>query len=121
MTGDELRFIGKAHANKQLSGDGLLTRRRHVWLEQRIGCKKALLTHLCTGAPEMAAWLLDLQPDNEVIMPSFTFVPTSNDFALRGATPVFVDIRLGTLNIDETLFEAAITPRTKAISVVHTY
>lgn len=119
MTGDELRFIAEAHANKQLSGDGLFTKRCHEWLEQRIGCKKALLTHSCTGALEMAALLLDLQPGDEVIMPSFTFVSTSNAFVLRGAVPVFVDIRTDTLNIDEALIEAAITPRTKAICVVH--
>jgi len=119
MTGDELRFIAEAHANTQLSGDGLFTKRCHEWLEQRIGCKKALLTHSCTGALEMAALLLDLQPGDEVIMPSFTFVSTSNAFVLRGAVPVFVDIRPDTLNIDETLIEAAITPRTKAICVVH--
>lgn len=119
MTGNELKFIGEAHANKQLSGDGMFTKRCHEWLEQRIGCKKALLTHSCTGALEMAALLLDLQPGDEVIMPSFTFVSTANAFVLRGAIPVFVDIRSDTLNIDEALIEAAITPCTRAICVVH--
>ena len=119
MTGRELEYIAQAHANGHLSGDGPFTKRCHAWLEQRIGCKKALLTHSCTAALEMAAILLDLQPGDEVIMPSFTFVSTANAFVLRGAIPVFVDIRADTLNIDETLIEAAITPRTKAICVVH--
>lgn len=119
MTGNELRYIGQAYDNKQLSGDGSFTRLCHTWLEQRIGCKKALLTHSCTAALEMAALLLDLQPGDEVIMPSFTFVSTANAFVLRGAIPVFVDIRPDTLNIDETLIEAAITSRTKVICVVH--
>ena len=119
MTGRELEYIAQAHANGHLSGDGPFTRRCHAWLEQRIGCRKALLTHSCTGALEMAAVLLDLQPGDEVIMPSFTFVSTANAFVLRGAVPVFVDIRADTLNLDETLVEAAITPRTRAICVVH--
>jgi len=119
MTGRELDYIAEAHANGHLSGDGPFTKRCHSWLELRIGCKKALLTHSCTAALEMAAILLDLQPGDEVIMPSFTFVSTANAFVLRGATPVFVDIRADTLNIDETLIEAAITSRTKAICVVH--
>ena len=119
MTGNELRYIGEAYANTQLSGDGLFTKRCHALLEQRIGCQKALLTHSCTAALEMAALLLDLQPGDEVIMPSFTFVSTANAFVVRGAVPVFVDIRPDTLNIDENLIEAAITPRTKAICVVH--
>lgn len=119
MTGRELEYISQAHADGHLSGDGLFTRRCHAWLENRIGCSRALLTHSCTGALEMAALLLDLQPGDEVIMPSFTFVSTANAFVLRGAVPVFVDIRPDTLNIDENLIEAAITPRTKAICVVH--
>ena len=119
MTGRELEYIAQAHANGHLSGDGPFTRHCHAWLEQRIGCRKALLTHSCTGALEMAAMLLDLQPGDEVIMPSFTFVSTADAFVLRGAVPVFVDIRADTLNLDESLVEAAITPRTKAICVVH--
>ncbi|HEY3521319.1 MAG TPA: dTDP-4-amino-4,6-dideoxygalactose transaminase [Rhodanobacteraceae bacterium] len=119
MTGRELEYIAQAHANGHLSGDGPFTRRCHAWLEERIGCRKALLTHSCTGALEMAALLLDLQPGDEVIMPSFTFVSTANAVVLRGAVPVFVDIRSDTLNIDETLIEAAITPKTRAIFVVH--
>ena len=119
MAGRELEYIAQAHANGHLSGDGPFTRRCHAWLEERIGCKKALLTHSCTGALEMAALLLDLQPGDEVIMPSFTFVSTANAFVLRGAVPVFVDIRADTLNLDESLIEAAITPRTRAICAVH--
>ncbi len=119
MTGKELSYIERAHANAHLSGDGPFTKQCHAWLEHRIGCKKALLTQSCTAALEMAALLLDLQPGDEVIMPSFTFVSTANAFALRGAVPVFVDIRPDTLNIDERLIERAITPRTKAICVVH--
>ena len=102
MTGRELEYIAQAHANGHLSGDGPFTRHCHAWLEQRIGCRKALLTHSCTGALEMAALLLDLQPGDEVIMPSFTFVSTANAFVLRGAVPVFVDIRPDTLNLDES-------------------
>ncbi|WP_027080899.1 dTDP-4-amino-4,6-dideoxygalactose transaminase [Luteimonas mephitis] len=119
MTGHELEFIAQAHANGHLSGDGEFTKRCHRWLEQSTGCQMALLTHSCTAALEMAALLLDLKPGDEVIMPSFTFVSTANAFVLRGATPVFVDIRVDTLNIDETLIEAAITARTRAICVVH--
>ena len=119
MTGRELDFIAKAHANGHLSGDGPFTRRCHTWLEEATGARKALLTHSCTAALEMAALLLDLAPGDEVIMPSFTFVSTANGFVLRGAVPVFVDIQEDTLNLDETLIEAAITPRTRAICVVH--
>ena len=119
MTGRELWLISQAHAKGHLSGDGAFTRQCHEWLEARTGCSKALLTHSCTGALEMAALLLDLQPGDEVIMPSFTFVSTANAFVLRGAIPVFVDIRADTLNLDERLVEAAITSRTKAICVVH--
>jgi dTDP-4-amino-4,6-dideoxygalactose transaminase len=119
MTGDELGLILQAHAKGHLSGDGLFTKRCNAWLEANIGCAKALLTHSCTAALEMAAILLDLQAGDEVIMPSFTFVSTANAFVLRGAVPVFVDIRPDTLNIDENLIEAAITSRTKAICVVH--
>jgi dTDP-4-amino-4,6-dideoxygalactose transaminase len=119
MTGDELAAIAEAHAAGRLSGDGAFTRECHALLEASTGCRKALLTHSCTGALEMAALLLDLGPGDEVIMPSFTFVSTANAFVLRGAVPVFVDIREDTLNIDERLVEAAITDRTRAICVVH--
>jgi len=119
MTGRELGYIAEAHANGHLSGDGPFTRRCHAWLEATTGARKALLTHSCTAALEMAALLLDLAPGDEIIMPSFTFVSTGNAFVLRGAVPVFVDVRADTLNLDETLIEAAITPRTRAICVVH--
>jgi len=119
MTGDETRYIMEAHANGQLAGNGPFTRRCHSWLKKETGCRKALLTHSCTAALEMAALLLDLKPGDEVIMPSYTFVSTANAFVLRGAVPVFVDIRPDTLNIDETLIEDAITEQTRAICVVH--
>lgn len=119
MTGRELWLISQAHAAGHLSGDGRFTRQCHEWLQASTGCRKALLTHSCTAALEMCALLLDVQGGDEVIMPSFTFVSTANAFVLRGAVPVFVDIRRDTLNIDESLIEAAITPRTKAICVVH--
>jgi dTDP-4-amino-4,6-dideoxygalactose transaminase len=119
MTGEELEYIREAHRNGHLSGEGPFTRRCHAWLEERIGCDRALLTHSCTAALEMAAILTDVGPGDEVVMPSFTFVSTANAFVLRGAVPVFVDIRPDTLNIDERLIEAAVTSRTKAIAVVH--
>lgn len=119
MTGRELWHIAQAHANGHLSGDGPFTKRCHAWLEARTGASKALLTHSCTAALEMSAVLADLAPGDEIIMPSFTFVSTANAFVLRGAVPVFVDVRPDTLNIDERLIEAAITSRTKAICVVH--
>lgn len=119
MTGKELWNISQAHASGHLAGDGGFTRKCNSWLEQRIGCQRALLTHSCTAALEIAAILAGLGPGDEVIMPSYTFVSTANAFVLRGATPVFVDIRPDTLNIDETKIEAAITERTKAIVPVH--
>jgi dTDP-4-amino-4,6-dideoxygalactose transaminase len=119
MTGRELGYIADAHANGHLSGDGPYTKRCHEWLQAATGAQRALLTHSCTAALEMAALLLDLQPGDEVIMPSYTFVSTANAFVLRGAVPVFVDIRADTLNVDERLIEPAITPRTRAICVVH--
>ena len=119
MTGKELWYISQAHASGHLAGDGQFTKKCSTWLEQRIGCQKALLTHSCTAALEMAAMLADVQPGDEVIMPSYTFVSTANAFVLRGAIPVFVDIRPDTLNIDETKIEDAITPRTKVIVPVH--
>ncbi len=119
LTGHELEYIRQAHANCMLAGDGPFTKRCHQWLEQQTGAPKALLTHSCTAALEMSALLLDIQPGDEIIMPSYTFVSTANAFVLRGAKPVFVDIREDTLNLDETLIEAAITPKTKAIVPVH--
>lgn len=119
MTGNELRYISQAHATGHLSGDGPFTKKCHQWLENSIGCKKALLTHSCTAALEMAAILIDLHPYDEVIMPSYTFVSTANAFVLKGAVPVFIDIHPGTLNMDESLIEAAITDKTKAIVAVH--
>ena len=119
MTGKELGCIAEAHANGHLSGDGPFTRRCHAWLEERTGSAKALLTHSCTGALEMGALLADAGPGDEVIMPSYTFVSSANAFVLRGAVPVFVDVRADTLNLDERRIEAAITPRTRAIVPVH--
>jgi len=117
--GGELQYIREAIERGHLSGDGAFTKRCHAWLEARLGSCKALLTHSCTGALEMAAILADIGPGDEVIMPSFTFVSTANAFVLRGGVPVFVDIRPDTLNLDETKIEAAITPRTRAIVPVH--
>jgi dTDP-4-amino-4,6-dideoxygalactose transaminase len=119
MTGRELWLIAQAHANGHLSGDGPFTKRCHAWLEGNTLASKALLTHSCTAALEMSALLLDIKPGDEIIMPSYTFVSTANAFVLRGAVPVFIDVREDTLNIDERLVEEAITPRTKAICVVH--
>lgn len=119
MTGKELEYIAEANLGHKLAGDGPFTKRCHAWIEQRTNCHKALLTHSCTAALEMSALLLDIQPGDEVIMPSFTFVSTANAFVLRGGVPVFVDIREDTLNLDERLIEAAITPRTRAIAPVH--
>ena len=117
--GKELFYISQAHHNMMLAGDGPFTKRCHEWLERESGCIKALLTHSCTAALEMAALLLDIEPGDEVIMPSYTFVSTANAFVLRSGVPVFVDIREDTLNLDERLIEAAITPRTRAIVPVH--
>lgn len=119
VTDRELSYIAQAHQTGMLAGDGLFTARCSHWLEQQTGALKALLTHSCTAALDMAAILADIQPGDEVIMPSYTFVSTANAFVLRGGVPVFVDIRRDTLNIDETLIEAAITPRTKAVVPVH--
>ena len=119
MTGRELWYISQAHHRCALAGDGYFTKKCHRWLENYGGCQKALLTHSCTAALEMTALLLDIRRGDEVIMPSFTFVSTANAFVLRGGVPVFVDIREDTLNIDERLIEAAITPRTIAIVPVH--
>ena len=119
LGGKELWNIAQAHARGQMAGDGSFTKQCQAWLEARTGSQKALLTHSCTAALEMAAILADLQPGDEVIMPSYTFVSTANAFALRGAVPVFVDIRPDTLNLDERKIEAAITPRTRVIAPVH--
>jgi dTDP-4-amino-4,6-dideoxygalactose transaminase len=119
MTGKELSYISEAHSNSMLAGDGPFTRRCHEWLEKSTGCSKALLTHSCTAALEMAALLLDIQPGDEIIMPSYTFVSTANAFVLRGGIPVFVDIREDTLNLDEKLIETAISSKTRVIVPVH--
>lgn len=119
MTGKELYYIAEAKFQNRLAGDGPFTSRCHRWLEAYTGSQKALLTHSCTAALEMSALMLGIQPGDEVIMPSYTFVSTANAFVLRGAIPVFVDIRPDTLNLDERLVEAAITNRTKAIVPVH--
>jgi len=109
----------QAVARMHLSGNGEFTRSCHMWLERRIGCQRALLTTSCTTALEMSALLIDVQPGDEIIMPSYTFTSTANAFVLRGGVPVFVDIRSDTLCLDERLIEAAITPHTKAIVAVH--
>jgi dTDP-4-amino-4,6-dideoxygalactose transaminase len=119
MTGREFVYIAEAHANGMLAGDGPFTKLCHEHLQQQLGAHKALLTHSCTAALEMSALLADIEPGDEVIMPSYTFTSTANAYVLRGGVPVFVDIRPDTLNLDETLVEAAITPRTKAIVPVH--
>lgn len=118
-TGKELVYVNDAMQIGRLAGDGDYTKRCHEWLERHTGCYKALLTHSCTAALEMAAILADIQPGDEVIMPSYTFVSSANAFVLRGGVPVFVDIREDTLNLDEQKIEAAITPHTKAIVPVH--
>lgn len=119
ITGKEFYYINKAITNGRISGDGPFTEKCSEWLENNIGCKKALLTHSCTAALEMAAILIDTQPGDEIIMPSYTFVSTANAFVLRGGVPVFVDIRPDTLNLDENKIEEAITEKTKAIVPVH--
>lgn len=119
VTGQEQAYITQAINGSHLSGDGPFTKKCHQWFEEKLGCQKALLTPSCTAALEMAAILIDIQPGDEVIMPSYTFVSTANAFVLRGATIVFVDIHPDTMNIDETLIEAAITSKTKAIVPVH--
>jgi dTDP-4-amino-4,6-dideoxygalactose transaminase len=119
VVGNEYEYIREAVAARHLSGNGAFTKRCHAWLERDIGCARALLTHSCTAALEMSALLLELQPGDEVIMPSFAFVSTANAFVLRGAVPVFVDIRADTQNIDERLIEAAVTPRTRAVVALH--
>jgi len=119
IIGRELALIADAVVQGHLSGDGAYTKLCHRWLEEHLDCRKALLTHSCTAALEIAAILCDIQPGDEVILPSYTFVSTANAFALRGAVPVFVDIRPDTLNLDEKLIGAAITPKTRCIVPVH--
>jgi dTDP-4-amino-4,6-dideoxygalactose transaminase len=118
-TGREFGYIAEAIQNRHLSGNGPFAKRCAGWLERATGTERALLTHSCTGALEMSALLAELNPGDEVIMPSFTFVSTANAFVLRGVTPVFVDVREDTLNLDERLIEEAITPKTKAVIAVH--
>ena len=119
LVGKELDYITQAIENKHLSGDGAFTKKCHALLEESLGVPKILLTTSCTHALEMMAILLDIQEGDEVIIPDFTFVSTVNAFVLRGARPVFVDVRPDTLNLDESKLEAALTPRTKAIVPVH--
>lgn len=119
LAGNEDLYMRQALVNGHISGDGPFTRRCHSFLQHELAAASVLLTTSCTHALEMCALLLDFQPGDEVVLPSFTFVSTVNAFVLRGARPVFVDIRPDTLNIDERLVERAITPRTKAIVVVH--
>jgi dTDP-4-amino-4,6-dideoxygalactose transaminase len=119
LAGNEYKYIAEAIANGHASGDGPFTRKCHELLEQELGVQRVLLTTSCTHALEMAALLLDCGPEDEVIVPSFTFVSTANAFALRGTRLVFADIRPDTLNLDESRLESLITPRTKAIVVVH--
>jgi len=119
LAGNEHAYMAEAVRNGHISGDGNFTRRCHIFLEQKLGIPRALLTTSCTHALEMAAILLDIQPGDEVIVPSFTFVSTVNAFVLRGAKPVFCDSRSDTLNMDEKLLPVLISPRTRAIVPVH--
>ena len=118
-TGNEEKYVLESMRSSKISGDGDFTKKCHKWFEEKLQCKKALLTTSCTHALEMAAILIDIQKGDEVIMPSYTFVSTANAFVLRGAKIVFVDIRADTMNMDETKIEAAITDKTKAIVPVH--
>ena len=119
FTGREMIYIKQAVDAQKICGDGQFTAKCNKWIENKTGCEKALLTTSCTHATELAALLADIRPGDEVIMPSYTFVSTADAFVLRGATPVFVDIRPDTMNIDETLIEDAITEHTRAIVPVH--
>lgn len=119
MSGNELKYIQEAHQRRHLSGDGHFTQLCHEWIERKTGTFKSLLTHSCTAALEMAALLARVEPGDEVIMPSYTFVSTANAFVLRGAVPVFVDVRVDTFNLNEALVEDAVTSKTKAIVPVH--
>lgn len=116
----ELIYIARAvMENNHTAGDGPFTKKCQIWLEEKLHCRKALLTHSCTAALEISAMLADIQPGDEIIMPSYTFASTANAFVLRGGIPVFIDIRPDTLNLDEALIEAAVTPRTRVILPVH--
>ena len=117
--GNEFEYMRQAIENAHISGDGAFTKKCHAFLEGQIGIKKALLTTSCTHALEMSAILLEIKPGDEVIIPDFTFVSTVNAFVLRGAKPIFIDVRPDTLNLDESKLEAAITLHTKAIVPVH--
>lgn len=119
LTGREIEFIKAALDSGQIAGDGPFTRKCEASLQESTGAARALLTHSCTAALEMAALLAGIEPGDEVILPSYTFVSTANAFVLRGGMPVFIDVRADTINIDERLIEAAITPRTKAVVPVH--
>lgn len=119
ISGNEIGNVRDAISRGQLAGDGEFTDRCQKWIVSEVECKAALLTHSCTAALELAALLIDIEPGDEVIMPSFTFVSTANAVVLRKGVPVFIDIRPDTLNMDETLVEAAITKRTKAVFPVH--
>lgn len=119
LVGNELEYIKQSIAAGHVSGDGMFTRRVHELLQETLGVHRVLLTTSCTHALEMSALLLNIQPGDEVIVPSFTFVSTINAFVLRGAKPIFADIRADTKNLDETKLEALITPRTRAIVPVH--
>ena len=118
-TGKEMNYIKECVENQKICGDGIYTKKCNEWIEKKTGTTKCLLTTSCTHALEMAALLADIKPGDEVIMPAYTFVSTADAFVLRGAVPVFVDIRPDTMNIDEDLIEAAITDKTKAIAPVH--
>jgi dTDP-4-amino-4,6-dideoxygalactose transaminase len=118
-TGNEEKYILESMSSSKISGDGDFTKKCHKWFEEKLQCKKVLLTTSCTHALEMAAILLDIKDGDEIIMPSYTFVSTANAFVLRGAKIVFVDIRPDTMNINETKIEAAITMKTKVIVPVH--
>src|SRR6266581_9327156 len=119
IMGRELEYVTEAIRQRHLSGDGPFTKRWREWLEKRFPVSSALMTTSCTHALEMSALLLGIKPGDEVIVPSFTFVSTANAFVLRGARPVFVDIRPDTLNLDESRLESLVTPRTRAIVPVH--
>lgn len=119
ITGNEEQYIKKALLDTKLSGDGAFGHKCQQWFEKKLPCKKSLLTPSCTAALELSALLIDIQPGDEVIMPSYTFVSTANAFVLRGAKIIFIDIRPDTMNIDEDKIEKAITSKTKAIVVVH--
>jgi dTDP-4-amino-4,6-dideoxygalactose transaminase len=119
LMGREMELVQEAINRNRLAGDGYFTQLCQEWLRKELGSETVLLTTSCTAALEMSALLLNIEPGDEVIVPSFTFVTGANAFVLRGAKPVFVDIRRDTLNIDETLVEQRISPRTKAIALVH--